>query len=624
MIQTSKKGPDGYCHPASEEELLALVQLALSASPPLQLRVRGSAHSVARSIYTDGYSGAGAPPDGAMDVMLDRYRAIGPITPVDGDPDHAIVEVEAGCNLGKNPYDPTQTSTWRNSLDYTLQQAGWALEDLGGISHQTVSGFLSTGSSGGSLMYSIDDDIVGFNLIDGTGKLWVVNRDDADQEKRDLFFAAGVSMGLLGVISKVRLRVRRSFNLKGSQITSSTADAPIDLFGDGSDGKPSLERFLRETPYTRLMWWPQNGFERVQIWQASRIDPEPGFKPKPYEELGRAPQLTSLAGSLFYTLIGNLDDISAVPGKLTDWYAHLDGVLSSDSDVNACSGPTPDKTHTRKITQAEVLGHLGGVLRDALARRSRSLEGQEHTRALLGTVERKEGGLLHDVIAGIITELVALLLNGALGSQQAQILASFLEREMPYLIKDILSAFVPIGTQEFWDTWMCGLPMDNQMDDQLWPTWFTELWIPVEKTADVMRALKTWYDGGGDAATAYQHAGSFSCELYAARKSEFWMSPSYGADVFRVDVFWFALNGGDLNDFYKPFWELLKPFGFRPHWGKFAPPPSSGSWVDYYRQNFPRFDDFIALRAKLDPQQIFVNDYWRANLGIPARTKKPQ
>ncbi|WP_437603226.1 hypothetical protein WMF28_16580 [Sorangium sp. So ce590] len=28
------------------------------------------------------------------------------------------------------------------------------------------------------------------------------------------------------------------------------------------------------------------------------------------------------------------------------------------------------------------------------------------------------------------------------------------------------------------------------------------------------------------------------------------MSPSYGADVFRVDVFWFALNGGNLNDFY--------------------------------------------------------------------------
>lgn len=624
MKQAIEKAADGYYHPQSEEELQALVQLALSASPPRKLRVRGSAHSVARSIYTDGYSGAGDPPNGDIDVMLDRYRAIGPIIPVEGDPDHAIVEVEAGCNLGKNPYDPTHTSTWRNSLNYTLQQAGWAFEDLGGISHQTVSGFLSTGSSGGSLMYSVDDDIVGFNLIDGTGKLWVVNRDDPDPEKRDLFFAAGVSMGLLGVISKVRLRVRRSFNIKGSQITSTTADAPIDLFGGGSDGKPSLERFLRETPYTRLMWWPQRGFERIQIWQASRIDPVPGFTPKPYEELGRAPQLAALAGSLFYTIIGNLDDISAVPGKLTDWYAHLDGTLSGDSDVNACSGPTPDKAHTRKISRQEVLDYLRGALTDALAKRARSLEGAAHSRALLGAIELKEGGPIQDCIAGVITKLVELLLDGALSSPLAQILADFLKAEMPYLIADILGLFVPIGTQEFWDTWMCGLPMDNQMDDQLWPTWFTELWIPVERTAEVMQALKTWYDGGGDAATAYQHTGSFSCELYAARRSEFWMSPSYGADVFRVDVFWFALNGGDLNAFYGPFWEVLKPFGFRPHWGKFLPPPSSGDWVSYYRQNFPRFDDFLALRAKLDPRQIFVNDYWRANLGIPAVTEPPR
>lgn len=619
MGQTITKGADGYYHPESEEELQALVKQALSASPPRRLRVRGSAHSVARSIYTDGYGGVGDPPNGDINVMLDRYRAIGPITPIEGDPDHAIVEVEAGCNLGKNPYDPTHTSTWRNSLNYALQQAGWAFEDLGGISHQTVSGFLSTGSSGGSLMYSVEDDIVGFNLIDGTGKLWVVNRDDPDPEKRDLFFAAGVSMGLLGIISKVRLRVRRSFNIKGSQITSTTTDAPIDLFGSGTNDKPSLERFLRETPYTRLMWWPQHGFERIQVWQASRIEPQPGFKPKPYEELGRAPQLAALAGSLFYTIIGNLDDISAVPGKLTDWYAHLDRTLSGDDDVNACCGPTPDKAHTRKISRQEVLDFLCRLLTDAVAKRSSLLEDQAHTRALREAAALDAGCPIQDGIAGIITKLIALLLDGALSSRLAQVLANFLKAEMPYLIKDILDPFIPLGTQEFWDTWMCGLPMDNQMDDQLWPTWFTELWIPVEKTAEVMKALKTWYDGGGNAATAYKHTGAFSCELYAARKSNFWMSPAYGTDVFRVDVFWFALNGEDPNAFYGPFWELLKPFGFRPHWGKFLPPPGSGDWVAYYRQNLPRFDDFLALRAKLDPQQIFVNDYWRANLGIPAR-----
>ena len=135
MSDTIPVGADGYYHPADEESLRQLVAYAYASVPRRQLRVRGSAHSVEASIYTDGYDGTGAPPAGSLDVMLDRYRAIGPIVPTEGDPTHATVEVEGGCNLGKNPYDPTKTSTWKNSLNYALQSQGWALDDLGGISH---------------------------------------------------------------------------------------------------------------------------------------------------------------------------------------------------------------------------------------------------------------------------------------------------------------------------------------------------------------------------------------------------------------------------------------------------------------------------------------------------------
>jgi hypothetical protein len=195
-------------------------------------------------------------------------------------------------------------------------------------------------------------------------------------------------------------------------------------------------------------------------------------------------------------------------------------------------------------------------------------------------------------------------------------LADWLAKYIPYLIKDILAPFVPVGTQDFWDTWMCGLPMDNQMDDQLWPTEFTELWIPVEKATEVMRALQEFYYAGGNADAAYAHTGSFSCELYAAKASPFWMSPSFGADVFRVDVFWFGLNAGSPADtFYPMFWELLQPFAFRPHWAKFLP-PASDRWRAYYRKNVPMLERFLELRRELDPRQIFVNEYWREHLGI--------
>jgi hypothetical protein len=611
------RGDDGYFHPRTEEELRALILHAGASSK--KLRVRGASHSVSASIYTDGFDGEGAPPGGDLDVMLDGYRKV-VITEDPATPGHAIVEVEAGCHLGKDPYDPTHTSTWQNSLNYQLQERGYALDDLGGITHQTISGFLSTGSSGGSTQHSIDDNILRLRFIDGLGEVHDVAGDDPDPKKRDLFHAAGVSMGLLGVISKVWLRVRPSYNLVGQQATTSTASAAMDLFGDGSPGKLSLAEYLKQTPYARLMWWPQHGFERMQVWQAARLEPTPDFVPKPYEELGDEPELAALAGSLFYTIVGNLDDLAQVPPKLTHWYAHLDGAIDGAPDINA--GAYPRRTRARqRYTVADVLDWLRSSLTMSLAAQSERYDADpvasRRGQSLLDAVRSTLGGPFYLSLAHAITKLIELLLDGALESLPAQLLATWLEKEMPYVIDTILDPFVPTGSAPWQDTWMCGLPMDNQMDDQLWPTEFTELWIPIEKTAEVMRKLRDFYAGGGDAKEVYENTGSFSCELYASAASPFWMSPAYGGAMFRVDVFWFALNSGKpTDDFYPRFWRLLKDFGFRPHWGKYLP-PASAEWQSYYRATMPMLDRFLALRAVLDPKQIFVTSYWRSHLGIP-------
>jgi hypothetical protein len=187
---------------------------------------------------------------------------------------------------------------------------------------------------------------------------------------------------------------------------------------------------------------------------------------------------------------------------------------------------------------------------------------------------------------------------------------------MPYLIDEILDPFVETGEQTFWDSWMCALPMDNQMDDQLWPTEFTELWIPIEKAQEAMAAMRDHYRGAGDAKSAYAATGPYSCEVYAAKASRAWLSPSYGVDVLRIDVFWFGLNAGDPRAFYEPFWKLLEPFAFRPHWGKMLPGPGP-SWRKAWRDRLPRLDDFLALRGQLDPDGVFLTPYWRENLVDP-------
>jgi len=151
------------------------------------------------------------------------------------------------------------------------------------------------------------------------------------------------------------------------------------------------------------------------------------------------------------------------------------------------------------------------------------------------------------------------------------------------------------------------LPMDNRVDDKLVPTDFTEIWIPLSQTAEVMRRLRTFYKQKGYAAT-----GSYSCELYAAKRSDFWMSPSYGDDVFRVDVFWFGYNESDpAVSYYPQFWKLLQDLPCRFHWGKYMPVNPQ-----YLKKQYPQWEAFMALRAKHDPNQIFVTDYWRQRLGI--------
>lgn len=625
MIDISR-GNDGYHHPASEAELQALVQYAYEQG--MKLRVRGAQHSLATSIYTSGYDGVGVPPGDAIDVMLNLYRGV-VITPDPGDRSHATVEVEAGCNMGKNPYDPTHSSTWENSLDYKLQRAGYALEDTGGITHQTISGFMSTGSSGGSLTYSFDKNLTRVRLIDGTGRIWDLRRDDPDPAVRDMFFAAGVSMGLLGVISRVWLRVGPDFNIYGTQVTSPTAQAGIDFFGL-KNGDPSLPEFFRRAPYTRMMWWPQSGFDRISVWQAARTEPTQGFVSHPYQEMGEDAVLDSLAGTLFYTIIGNLGDISAVPAKLVNWFTHLDEALAGDSDPNACAPLLVGLP--KKHTVDDVLARLRGPFETGLTGLATSapdtfkaVSDQAAGPLAAGRDPAPDALSLPQWLAKLITDFVEHLLRGVLDTKLAQELAGLLKVCLPYLINGILGMFVENETQYFWDSWRCGLPMDNQMDDQLWDTEFTELWIPLDKAPAVMSALDAFYKAGGDPVLAYQRTGAFSCEIYAANESQFWMSPSYGTPVIRIDVLWYGLNADSpAKEFYPRFWELLAPFAYRPHWGKYLGPASS------YLKNLPKLAAFLELRARLDPKELFFTTYWKRALGleppaeeaarIPART----
>ena len=164
---------DGFHHPASEEELVDLVKAAYREGR--QLRVRGAAHSsLRRGLHRPGRdprrtgSDVQTPPAGPnLNLMLDRYRGWRV-----RDEARKLVEAEAGIHLGADPSDPTGTATLETSLLWQLAtEKGWSLQDTGGITHQTVSGFTATGSSGGSLQFSANRNLWGFRIVDGRGEV---------------------------------------------------------------------------------------------------------------------------------------------------------------------------------------------------------------------------------------------------------------------------------------------------------------------------------------------------------------------------------------------------------------------------------------------------------------------
>jgi len=614
-LMTRPPGSDGFYHPRSEREVQDLIREASALGVPV--RVRGSAHSTNPAIYPDDYEGHGPPPPNQCVLILDRMRQVDIHPKEKGG---ALVEVEAGVNLGKDPYDPTGTSTWANSLNAKLQRNGFALPDLGGISHQTVAGFMSTGSSGGSIEKDLLRAVKRIRFVDGKGELHDVCHDDEDEEKRDIFYAVGVSMGLLGVITKVWFEAVPTYNIRGREVRDDISKIEIDFFGD-DNGHRDFATYLSETDYARLMWWPQHDFDKMVVWEAEQIDAEPGFVPKPYQELGDDPRRKSLQGSLLMTMMGNLDDIDEVSKKLGAWYRHLEEEVDDIEDPNQCARRRP---RGGKVELENLLQNLQPQIEAALMRgeeRGVGLPAEESKRLheLHDPATEGEEKGLPKWFAAIFAQLAKALVTGIVHFPGAQLVANGFKRALPGGIDEVLSLFVENGEVDFQDTWLCGLPMDNQMDDQLWPTDFTELWIPLSRTEEVMCALRDHYDAGGDRELALSRTGTFACELYAANASEFWMSPAYGEDVLRVDIFWFHLNAGKpQDDFFPQFWELLRPFGFRPHWGKILP-PASHEWRGYYRDQFDKLDAFLALRDRLDPEQIFVSTYWRAHLGINKR-----
>jgi D-arabinono-1,4-lactone oxidase len=119
-----------YC--STVEEVQAKVKECLSNGSIL--RIAGAQHSTPEAVFA---------PEGEKAIRVKLEGDLRAIEWLDKDPvnDTITLRVGAGCNLGIDPSDPNSNAS--NSLTRQLDARGYALPILGGMSHQTIGGYIA-------------------------------------------------------------------------------------------------------------------------------------------------------------------------------------------------------------------------------------------------------------------------------------------------------------------------------------------------------------------------------------------------------------------------------------------------------------------------------------------------
>ncbi|WP_150245951.1 D-arabinono-1,4-lactone oxidase [Nocardiopsis quinghaiensis] len=119
--------------------------------------------------------------------------------------------------------------------------------------------------------------------------------------------------------------------------------------------------------------------------------------------------------------------------------------------------------------------------------------------------------------------------------------------------------------------------------------------IPAEHLVDVLREVRSVVDRGG-------HRVSFPVEVRFAPADDVWLSTAYGRDTAYVAVHMY--KGTPYEAYFADVEAVFTSVGGRPHWGKMHTRDRS-----YLEGVYPRLDEALAVRERVDPGRRFSNAY---------------
>lgn len=214
--------PELYLRPQSVAEVQKIVNLARACRR--RITTVGSGHSPSDLTCTSSWL-----------VNLDDLAQV-----LAHDPATHIVHFQAGIRL------------WQ--LGEALDRMGLAMPNLGSINEQSAAGVISTGTHGSSLRHGlISQSIVELTIVTADGRARTCSRT-TDNE---LFRAALLSLGALGIIVEIKFQTVPAYRLQWDQ----TIDSDAVMFRDWDASLWSQGHFVR------VWWFPYT--RRSVVWRAN-------------------------------------------------------------------------------------------------------------------------------------------------------------------------------------------------------------------------------------------------------------------------------------------------------------------------------------------------------------------
>ncbi len=222
--------PSEIVKPSSEDEITSIIAKAKKEGK--RIRVVGNGHSFTALNNTS-----------SILMSLENWQGV-----LDLDKEKSCVTVRSGTQI--------------KALGELLHQEGLAQENLGDIDVQSIAGAISTGTHGtGVELGNLSTQVEELTFINGNGELISCS----EEENHDIFKAAQISLGALGIITRIKLRCVPAYKLELQNVKGSLKECLAHL-----------ESYKKENRNFEFYYFPYTDVVQMKFSNITDNDPERG------------------------------------------------------------------------------------------------------------------------------------------------------------------------------------------------------------------------------------------------------------------------------------------------------------------------------------------------------------